>query len=124
MSGLWCLRCGVPQGFVLGSLSYVLHASPIADVIKQHNLHYHFYADDIQMYVAFETNSYEDLRSVKSRVDARGTDCWMINNGLKLNQDKTKITVINRTFARWCHLTTTTRILQFVVQMQIRAIVI
>jgi len=40
----------VPQGWVLGPLLYVLYTTPFADIIKSHNLQYHFYADDIHNY--------------------------------------------------------------------------
>ena len=36
---------------------------PVADIIKLHNIHYHFYADD--MYVTFKTDSCEDLSSLE-----------------------------------------------------------
>ena len=91
------MRRGVPQGYVLGPLLYVLYTSPIADIINLHNLHYHLYADDTQLYVTFKTDSNEDLQSVKSKVEdcARNIDCWMVDNGLKLNQDKTELIVIS-----------------------------
>ena len=63
------LNCGVPQGSVLGTLLYVFYASPVADIIKRHNLTYHFYADDIQLYVPFKLGSDDLLSSAKSSIE-------------------------------------------------------
>ena len=48
--------CAVPQASTLGPLLYVLYTVPVADIIKSHNLLYHFHADDTQLYVTFKTN--------------------------------------------------------------------
>ena len=47
------LECGVPQGSILGPILYLLCTSTLADILKHHNMCYHLYADDIQMYVSF-----------------------------------------------------------------------
>ena len=40
------LKCGVPQGSVLGLILYVLYTAPLADIPRFHELQFHFYADD------------------------------------------------------------------------------
>ena len=47
------LKYGVPQGSVLGPLLFSIYNSPIGEILKRHNISYHFYADDGQLYLAF-----------------------------------------------------------------------
>ena len=66
---------------------YLPYTSPIADIIKFHKLQYHLYADDTQLYISFRTDCSYDLSLAKRRVECcvNNVDCWMVNNGLKLN---------------------------------------
>ena len=84
------------RGLSLG-LYYVLYMSPVADIIKRHNLTYHFYADDTQLYVSFKLGSDDLLASAKSSIEicVQEINNWMILNGLKLNEEKTEFLLLS-----------------------------
>ncbi len=45
------LKCGVPQGSVLGARFYTIYTHPLSYIINNHKLQYHSYADDTQIYL-------------------------------------------------------------------------
>ena len=69
----------------------------MADIIKSHNLMYHLYADDTQLYVSFKLGSDDLLSSVKSSIEicVQEINDWMIFNGLKLNEEKTELLLLS-----------------------------
>ena len=87
------LNYGVPQGSVLGPILFSLYTSPIGDIVRQHKLDYHLYAHDTQLYVSFQIKNINDKLS---RITACSSDInkWMLQNLLKLNDDKTEVLLI------------------------------
>ena len=90
------LQRGVPLGSVLGPMLYVLYTSPLADIINRHKMGHHLYADDTQLYFAFKPIPSEQQASLACIKACLGKiDSWMVQNKLKLNQDKTEFLVLN-----------------------------
>jgi len=59
--------CGVPQGSVLSPLLYTMYTKSIGEICWRHNVLYHCYADDIQLYCAAEGS--EDLAAKLSSIN-------------------------------------------------------
>ena len=84
----------MPQGSVLGPILFSLYTSPIRDLVRQHKVDYHLYADDTQLYVSFQIKNNNDQLS---RITACTSDIKksILHNLLKLNDDKTEVLLIS-----------------------------
>ena len=89
------LRFSVLHGSVLGPQCFTMYTHPIGNIIREHNVSFHVYADDIQLYtesdpkVAGDSNrALTNLSTCISKINT-----WMVQNRLKLNQNKTEFLV-------------------------------
>ncbi|XP_068675919.1 protocadherin Fat 4-like [Montipora foliosa] len=72
------LRYGVPQGSVLGPILYLLYTSPIGDIIRRHELNYHLFADDTQLYLSLKPTPAGQAGSIaKIGACVSEIDSWM-----------------------------------------------
>ena len=90
------LTSGVPQGSCLGPLLFVLYASKIFQIVDKHLPGIHCYADDSQLYLSFCPNASVNQEVALARMESCIYDIrnWMLNDKLKLNDDKTEFLII------------------------------
>ena len=82
MSDFASLLCGVPQGSVLGPMKFCLYLLPLGAILRHHNIGYHIYADDTQLYISFK---YKDPLETLTKLNMCISDIrvWMTKNNKK-----------------------------------------
>ena len=84
------MEIGVPQGSILGPLLFILYTADLEMIVKKYGFDVHLYADDTQVYFAFDVHSKDpDLNAIK--LCFKEIKQWMSRNFLKLNEDKTEL---------------------------------
>ena len=75
---------------------FVIYASKIFEIVGKHNLEIHCYADDSQLYLSFCPNDNANQKAALAKVERCIEDIrnWMLNDKLKLNDDKTEFMII------------------------------
>ena len=98
-SSIFSDKLGVPQGSVIGPLTFTMYTAPMADVIRSHGVNVMLYADDTQLYVMFNKSQCEDSLEVL-RACISDVKIWAVNNKLSLNESKTEILHFTSKFRR------------------------
>ena len=87
------LKCGVPQGSVLGPLLFTLYTHPLSTVICQSGISYHFFADDSQLHNSSVPSDFPVLACcLKDCIEDVAE--WMADSKLKMNDDETELMAI------------------------------
>ena len=80
---------GVPQGSVLGPILFILYTKPLSDLIQCHSIESQSFADDTQLQASVPPSN---IQSAISSLETCLSDIqiWMLENKLKLNNDRTE----------------------------------
>ena len=89
---MWCASSSV-----VGARLYSMYVDLLSSIIVKHNLLYHSYADDTQIYLQCD-NTDDTIKEAIHRLEncIANVCAWMKNNSLKINEDKTELSYFTR----------------------------
>ena len=90
------LNYSVPQGSIVGPQGFIMYTHPVGDIIRAHNICFHTYADDTQLFCDFNPKIQGDCERALGVLTfcVSEINTWMCQNMLQLNQEKTEFIVI------------------------------
>ena len=94
------VKSGVPQGSVLGPILFLMYMAPLGDLLRQHGMNHHSFADDTQLYASFHQGNEDQLNHAiyRTKTCVVALEQWMFANKLKLNKEKTELIVLSSKF--------------------------
>ena len=96
----------VPQGSVLRLIPFTQYTCPLGQICAHHNVLYHLYADDQQIYLSFRLGPPNSSKELHTNCTTRIEKCiaeitsWMNTNMLKINDNKMEFSI----FGMWQQL--------------------
>ena len=88
------LKCGVPQGPVLGARMHTMYTEQMRTPITKHQMSYHSYTDGTQLYDYCDNDETSIQLAIKRLEHCIADVCkWMKSNALKLNEEKTEFKI-------------------------------